>query len=166
MLNECYLASFCRNTILKIIPLLNGGNVLKPMNLSISQHPNYNLILFMVLSGEPKEKVDTCMRLNKIEFNTSKRMYTLALNQRVSFIRSIAVKKITLGILILFLAVTLFCSISFGLGSIPKAVLVTCIIGFSISLWKVTDGLIAYVFAKSRKGSLAHLADELVTPDE
>lgn len=119
------------------------------------EHPLYEAILKMVLWGEDREAVFDRLRVNGIDDTEAEALYQAARRERVATFRDEFKKRIGLGLLLMVGGASVFSVFWFGLNLLPRLVLMACGAAIGMGLWKLTSGLVGYLTAESRQGSVA-----------
>lgn len=118
-------------------------------------HPLYEAILKMVLWGEDRASVFDRLRVNGVDGAEAERMYQTAHRERVMTFRQEFKKRIGLGIVLMTGGALVFSVLWFELRFIPRIVLYACGISIGLGLWKFTNGLVGFLTAGTRQGSVA-----------
>lgn len=115
----------------------------------------YSLVHRMVMWGEPEEDVFYKLKVNGVTSEDAERLYQQARRERVASIRSDSVRKAVKGGLCLGASVVVFCAFWFGMGFIVRPILCACAVALGLGLWWSVGGVVEFLTAASRKGSLA-----------
>lgn len=119
-----------------------------------AEEPLYEMILGMVLWGEPREEVFHRLHVNGITGERAARMYAMAWEERLNVIRRDYGKKAGTGLLLMTGAVVIFCGFWFGLRVIPRLILYVCFGMLGVGLWKTIDGFAGWIMAANKEGSV------------
>jgi hypothetical protein len=120
-----------------------------------TQEPLYQMILGMVLWGEPREEIFHRLSVNGITGERAGRIYDAAWSERLTVIRRDYARKAGLGLLLMIGAAALFCFFWFGVRVIPRLVLYICAGMLGVGAWKAIDGFAGMLMAGSKEGPVA-----------
>lgn len=123
--------------------------------LEIEEHPLYAGILRMVIWGEERGKVYERMEVNKVPADIADQLYAIAWKDRIRTIRTDTFRQAMIGLGLIVASIATFSLCWFGLGFIPKILLWGCFAAVGIGSWKAINGLVGYLMASSKTGSLA-----------
>lgn len=114
----------------------------------------------MVIWGESRADVLHRLEVNGIPSDEAQQMYERALAERVSTLRTDAIKQTVQGLGLLLAAFYLFNRLAEGSGAISQhgvsAILLTGFLG----AWRFFKGIFGYLLARSREGSLSDHDDD------
>ncbi len=125
------------------------------MSDSPENHPLYDAILKMVLWGEGRAVVFDRLRVNGVEGAEAEAIYLTAHRERVATFRQEFRKRMGLGLMMMVGGALLFSVLWFGLQFIPRVVIGACAISVGLGLWRFTNGLVGFLTAETRQGSVA-----------
>ena len=111
----------------------------------------YDLILRMVLWGEPREDVIHKLGVNGITGDEAEEIYQKAFSERVMTIRARNVRKIWIGVLFIGASTAGF----FLILSIFQRAYVIFALGVAVGVWKLADGAAGFLMASKKEGSVA-----------
>lgn len=111
----------------------------------------YEGVRRMVIWDEPRADIFYRLEVNGIPLPEAQQMHDKARAERMSAIRSDALKQTAFGLALLFAGVGFFTVI----GVITKAVLAFSATAAVLGLWHLSKGLFYLLFPHNRKGSLA-----------
>ena len=124
---------------------------------SLTEHPEYEEVLRIVLWGDPKEEIYEIMEIRNMSKILTEALYERAMKVRVRLVRDAAMKKAGVGLIYSVVSVGTFCLIFFGLGMIPKILVAICFFFLMLGCWKITDGIFSYFTASMKKGPVGLL---------
>ena len=117
----------------------------------------YQTILRSVMWGTERDDILYTLQVNGITGEQAEEIYQSACRERIAFLRSEALRKAILGLMLLIAAIGLFSVFWFGFGAITRFLFIICAGLAAWGIYLLVDGTVAAVFAPSKKGS--------VTPD-
>ena len=117
-----------------------------------TEEPLYEMVLGMVLWGEPREEVFHRLQVNGITGDRAERIYATAWEERLTVIRRDYGRKAGTGLLLMIGAAAIFCGFWFGVRVIPRLLLYVCFGMLGVGLWKAVDGFAGWIMAGSREG--------------
>ena len=85
-----------------------------------TEEPLYEMVLGMVLWGEPREEVFHRLQVNGITGDRAERIYATAWEERLTVIRRDYGRKAGTGLLLMIGAAAIFCGFWFGVRVIPR----------------------------------------------
>lgn len=115
----------------------------------------YQIIHRMVIWDESREDVFAKLEVNGITGEEALEMYGRARSDRIAGIRGNAMRKGLMGLLLMAVGLGVFYAFWELLGGITRALMILCGVSTVVGCWKLTEGLIAFAFASSKRGSLA-----------
>ena len=121
----------------------------------LTEHPQYDIVLKMVLWGEKREDIYHRMKVNGLTGSGADALYSLAWKDRVQTIRAVYSQRLLKGAAVIVGGIATFVAYWHGMGSIPKVLIYGCSGATAIGLWKFVDGIIGYLMAETKEGSVA-----------
>lgn len=115
----------------------------------------YQIIHRMVIWDESREDVLAKLEVNGITGDKALAMYARARAERIAGLRGNAVRKGLAGVLLMGAGIGVYWVAWEWLGSITRALMILCFVATLIGFWKATEGVVGYLFAPIRRGSLA-----------
>lgn len=113
----------------------------------------------MVIWGEPAADVLHRLEVNGIPPDEARQMYERAVTERVSILRTAAVKQAVLGLGLMLAAFYFFNQLAYGSGAISRHAVSAILLTGLFGIWRFFKGLFGCLFARSREGSLTDDAD-------
>jgi len=120
-----------------------------------SEHPQYDIVLKMILWGEKREDVYHRMSVNGLTGEGADVLFQHAWADRLQTIRAVYFRRLMLGIALFIAAGIVFVGFWYGLKMIPKTLLYGCFVAWAIGIWKFVDGITGYLMAHKKEGSVA-----------
>jgi hypothetical protein len=120
-----------------------------------TEEPLYEMILGMVLWGEPRDEVFHRLGVNGISGERAEGIYTAAWAERLTVIRRDYAQKAGRGLLLIVGAAVVFCFFWFGVQVIPRLLLYLCAGMLGVGAWKAIDGFAGMLMAGSKEGPVA-----------
>ena len=118
----------------------------------------YEQVLRMVLRDEREEDVFLKLEVNGFTGDKAKEMFEKARAVRMSMIRRASLIRFLWGVFWFSLGATIFVPFWFGAKMTSAHVMVLFLAGFGVGVWKMTAGVVGFVTASQKRGSV--LEDE------
>ena len=115
----------------------------------------YQIIHRMVIWDESREDVLAKLEVNGITGDKALEMYARARAERITGLRGNAIRKGLAGLLLMGAGISVYWVAWEWLGNITQALMILCFVVTLIGFWKATEGVVGYLFAPTRRGSLA-----------
>jgi hypothetical protein len=114
----------------------------------------------MVIWGEPRADVLHRLEVNGIPAEEAQQMYERALTERVSILRTQAVKQVVQGLGLLIAAFFFFNRVADGTIGISRGGISAVLLTGCLGAWRFFKGLFGCLLARSREGSLTDHDDD------
>jgi hypothetical protein len=114
----------------------------------------YQEILRMVLWGGTKDDVMRKLEVNGFTGEAADRLFARAFGERLAEIHATCRRKIRTGALLIAGGISLFCSCWFVLDFTSRMVIALSLMGLGFGTWKLIDGFVGILTAKTREGSV------------
>ena len=115
----------------------------------------YQIIHRMVIWDESRENVLAKLEVNGITGPQADAMYARAQAERIAGLRGNAVRQGLAGVFLMAAGIGVFWAFWEWLGAITRSLMTLCGASTVIGFWKVTEGVLGYLFAPTKRGSLA-----------
>lgn len=115
----------------------------------------YQIIHRMVIWDESRENVLAKLEVNGITGPQADAMYARAQAERIAGLRGNAVRQGLAGLFLMAAGIGVFWAFWEWFGNITRALLILCFVTTVIGFWKATEGVLGYLFAPTKRGSLA-----------
>lgn len=121
------------------------------------EHENriYHDVLHDVLWGSERHDVFHRLEVNGITGEQAETLFAKARKERIALIRSEAMRKVIKGMVLLLAGLGIFLLFWDGAGAITRGVFVTCFVAWAFGGYWLIDGVVAAIFAPTKKGSVA-----------
>ncbi|WP_193214005.1 hypothetical protein [Luteolibacter marinus] len=120
-----------------------------------TEEPLYDLILGMVLWGEPEEDILHRLEVNGVTGTRAAGIYSAARSERIDQIRGECARKIRIGIIMAAVAAAIFCGSWFGLRVIPRLFIAGCGVVFGLGMLRLIDGAAGWLMAAQKEGPVS-----------
>ena len=117
--------------------------------------PLYQVMLGMVLWGEPRDEVFHRLGVNGITGERAERIYAAAWEERLTVIRRDYARKAGFGLLLMLGGAVFLCLFWIGIRMISRGVIFVFITMLSVGAWKVIDGIAGMLMAGRKEGPVA-----------
>ncbi|MDF1810605.1 MAG: hypothetical protein P1V20_00250 [Verrucomicrobiales bacterium] len=106
----------------------------------------------IVLQDEGREKLDQVIEVNEVDEVEAQEMIRVARKQRIDAIRSLCMKNIYIGSMVMILGVAVIYSLIIVMGNPSRPIWAVAWFILLLGIWKLTEGVVGIAMAGSRKG--------------